>query len=127
MAANPGKAGALKIGTNTVALMNKWDLDVSTDTDDVTAFGATFKSRDGGLVDSKGSAAGKWDMSDTNGQKAIQDAALAGTSIIPKYFPNATNSYTPAAAYAGVKISCDLTKDVDVSFDFQNSGVLTYA
>jgi predicted secreted protein len=127
MAALAGKGGSIKLGTNAVAEMGEWSLDLELDTQEDTAFGDDWKSYLAGLKGWSGSGSGRWDMTDTNGQKAIQDALLNGTALTLKLYVDATHNYSGSAFVTGLSPSATVDGMVEISFDFQGSGSLTYA
>lgn len=77
---NGRNAKVLK-GTYTVAEFASWDLDLSNDEIDTTAFGSTWKKSDVGMRGWSLSISGHYDPSDTNGQRAIETAWANGSLI----------------------------------------------
>ena len=78
-------------GTGSASIIsskNKWTLDQSTDTFEVTAFEDTSKSYVVGLPDAKGTVEGFWDSADTNVYNVI------GSSVGRKIYiyPDAVNN-----------------------------------
>lgn len=71
---DPAGGGALV----TLADVNAWTLDMSTDRVDVTAFGDTNKRRVSGLPDYQGTVAGRWNAATS---PAYFTAVLAGTPV----------------------------------------------
>jgi predicted secreted protein len=127
MAAAAGKAGLVKIGTDTVANINNWSLDISSDTLDVTEFGDSYKNYIAGLKDWKATIEGYWDVAaDTNGQTALQTAFLAGNSVTLKLYVNNTNYYSGTAFITSMSPEAAVDDVVNVSFEFQGSGALSY-
>jgi predicted secreted protein len=128
MAAAAGKAGLVKIGTDTVANINNWSLDSSLDVLDTTEFGDSFKNYIAGLKDWKATVEGYWDCAaDTVGQTALQTAFLAGSSVTLKLYVNATNYYSGTAFITGFSPEAAVDDVVNISLEFQGSGVLGYS
>ena len=71
MAVMVGNAAALKIGTNTVAEMDNWSLDVQTGLEETQAFGDTWKERTATIREWSGSGSGRLDTTDTRGNGAF--------------------------------------------------------
>lgn len=128
MATLIGYAGKVVISAATVAELSNWKMDLSADMADVTAFSTTgWKSNIPGLKEWSGSAEGNFDMSDTNGQLALQNALLNGTSVALKLYVDATHYYSGTAYVKKIAPEAAVDDVVKVSFDFQGSGALTYA
>ena len=131
MSAIAGKGGELKISTNTVAEIQEWSLDIESDMLDSTAQlagGATWKTFIAGLNSWTMTIEYSWDMSDTNGQKAYQDAILAGTSVASvEAYTNASNYYTGTVFVSAENIGTPVGDRVTGSMTLQGTGALTYA
>lgn len=126
MAALAGLSGSVKVGTNTVAEIAEWSLDIGLDTSDVSAFGDSWKRFVAGLRSWSGSATGRWDMTDTNGQVALQNAILNGTTVTLRLYVNGTNYYSGTAYITGGSESASVSGTVDVDFSFTGTGALSY-
>lgn len=123
-----GKGGSVKIGTNVVAEIKSWSLDIGADNLDKTALGDNWKSFLQGLKEWSATAEGNWVIStDTNGQKAIQDAYLAGNTVTLNLYVNATNYYSGTALISSISVETGVEDLVTVSFEFQGVGALTFA
>ena len=126
MAALAGLSGSVKIGSNTVAEVAEWSLDVGLDTADVSAFGDSWKRYVAGLRSWSGSFTGRWDMTDTNGQAALQTAILNGTTVALRLYVDATKYYSGTAFITGSSPSATVSGTVDVDFSFTGTGSLSY-
>ena len=124
-----GRNADIKIDTSsggagsavTITSKNKWTLDQSVDTFEVTAFQDPNKSYVVGLPDAKGTLEGFWDSADNNVYNLI------GSSVARKIYiyPDAVNNlatYFFTTAFFSVK-SDGATKDaVDFSLTFVGAG-----
>ena len=130
MAAVAGKGGEIKIGANTVAEVQEWSLDIESEMLDTTAMlagGTTWKTFIAGLNGWTVSVEFKWDMSDTNGQKAFQDAILAGSSVASvELYTNASNYYTGTVLLSAQNVATSVSDTVNGSQTLQGTGALTY-
>lgn len=123
-----GNSGSVYIGANKVAEIGTWKLDVDSDLIDVTSFDSGgWKESIQGLKSWSGSLEGNWNMSDTNGQKALQDALLGGTTVSLELRVNGTNKYSGTAFIGKMSVEAPVDGKSTVSFDFTGSGALTYA
>jgi hypothetical protein len=102
-----GKNGQIKMdaagGTTFVTLadMNAWTLDMSTDRVEVTAFGDTNKRRVAGLPDYTGDLSGWWNAVATS-SPAYFAAVLAGTPVTLRLTPNTNDPTTYFQGLANV-------------------------
>ena len=120
-----GKGGSLNIGANKVAEIANWSLDLGADDIDVTSFDSNgWKEYLAGLKEWSGSIEGNFKPNDTNGQKAILQAWLAGT---PLTFTFEVSSGVTFQGSALVKQSIEVPVDDKASFscDITGTGALT--
>lgn len=123
-----GTGGKVMIGTNEVAELSSWTLDVEAETLDVTHFGNNgWANSVAGFRSWSGSFEGTWAVgTDTNGQRALQDAMFAGTPVTLELYVNGTNKYTGQAILTNMSVETSAEDLVTISFDFQGTGPLTY-
>ncbi|MEA1961279.1 MAG: phage tail tube protein [Bacillota bacterium] len=122
-----GKSGKLSLGDNTVSDIKDWSLDLGADTIDVTALGDEWKNYIAGLKEWSASAEGSFAIhTDTNGQAALQTAFLNGSEVALKLYLNATNYYSGSAYISSLSVEDPVDDAVNVSFEFQGTGALSY-
>ena len=85
----------------TLADMTNWSLDMSTDREDVTAFGDTNKRRVAGLPDYTGDLSGWWNAVATSSPLYFA-AVLAGTPVTLRLIPNTLDPTTYFQGLANV-------------------------
>jgi predicted secreted protein len=124
-----GKGGTFKVGTNAVMGIETWKLDIDTDLKDTTNFSsAGWKEQTPTIKSWSGSISGQWNVStDTNGQKALQDAFLSSTSVSAEFNVNGTNKYTGTAYIKKVSVEEPVNDIVKFSVDLDGTGALAYA
>lgn len=124
-----GKSGLVKIGTNTVTEIQNWKLDLEIDLKDVTNFASNgWKTQISGIKSWSASVEGTWNVSsDTNGQKALQDALLNGTTVSLELNVNGTNKYTGTAYVKKISVDEQVDDVVKFSVDLEGTGAVTYA
>jgi predicted secreted protein len=125
MAVLKGNAGNIKLSTNAVAEMKDWSLEVTQEFVDTTAFGDTMREQTATFASWSGSASGSYDITDTQGQLALQTAWLAGTTVTPRFYTDASKYYT-GLAYVNASISAAVDGVVNISYTFTSAGALTY-
>lgn len=122
-----GYAGKVSIGANQVAELKNWKVDLSADMADTTSFSTTgWKGILPGLKEWSGSAEGNFDMTDTNGQLALQNALINGTSLALKLYVDATHYYSGNAYIKKIAPEAAVDGVVSIAFDFQGNGALAY-
>lgn len=124
-----GKSGNFKVAANTVANLKSWKLDINSDLKDTTNFGsAGWKEQMPTIKSWGGSVEGKWDVSeDTNGQKALQDAQLGGTSVNAVFDIDGTHNYSGTAFIKKISVGEPVDDIVSFSADLEGTGALTPA
>lgn len=122
-----GKNGKLSLAANTVSDIKNWSLDLGADTIDVTALGDEWKTFIAGLKEWKASADGSFAINtDTNGQAALQTAFLNATEVSLRLYINNTNYYSGNAYISSLSVEDPVDDAVNVSFEFQGTGALSY-
>ena len=119
-----GTGGAVRIGTDKVAEIANWSLDLGADDIDITSFDSEgWKEFLAGLKEWSGSIEGNFVSTDTNGQRAILYAWLAGSELLFTFEIPSGVSFT---GNAYVKPSIEVPVDGKASFscDFQGTGPL---
>src|SRR6476620_1721014 len=124
-----GKKGIVYIsttGTGAVALvqLSSWTLDMSTDTADVTPFGALNKQYVQGLKDLKGSFSGSWDSADDS--LFIAADSVDGCKIM--LYPSSIDpgKYWTGPAWLNATITVSATDAAKVSGSFMANGGWTH-
>lgn len=127
MAAIAGKGGSAKIGANTIAEVTSWSMDVSADMLDSTSLGDDWREFIAGLNGATGSVEVKWDIpNDANGQTALQNALLNGTTVTLNLYVNATNYYSGSAYVSSLSVEDPVEDLVTATFEAQFTGAVTY-
>lgn len=124
-----GKGGSLKIGAVTVSQMSSWKLDIDIELKDATNFASNgWKEQIAGLKGWSGSSDGTWNViTDTTGQKALQDALLNGTTVAIEFNINGTNKYSGSAFVKKISVDEPVDDVVKFSVDLEGTGALTFA
>lgn len=127
MAVAVGKSGSFKVGAAVVANIDEFKLDIQMDMEDITNFGsAGWKEQVATIKSWSGSAKGKWNMGDTAGQKALQDALLGGTTVAGVFNINGTNNYAGSCFVKKISIGQPVKGVVDFSADLEGTAALSY-
>jgi predicted secreted protein len=120
-----GYGGAVKLGANKIAEISNWSLDLGADDVEITSFDSNgWKEYLAGLKEWSGSCEGNFKADDTNGQRAILNAWLAGEKL---EFTFEVSSGVTFKGEALVKPSIEVPVDDKASFscDITGTGALT--
>jgi len=120
-----GNTGSVRLSTMTVAELRDWSLEVSQDYVDTTSFADTFREQTPTFASWSATASGSYDITDTNGQLAMQTAWLAGSQVTPRFYTGASTYYS-GLAYVSASISAAVDNVVTISYTFTSAGALTY-
>lgn len=104
-------------GTGSASIIsskNKWSLDQTADTFEVTAFEDTSKTYVVGLADAKGSIDGFWDSADNTVYNVIGSSVARKLYIYPD-ISNNTGSYFACTAFFSAKADGDVKAAVNFS------------
>lgn len=115
------------LSTNVVTDIKNWSLDLGLDTIETTALGEDWKTFIAGLKEWSASGEGSWNIStDTLGQKALQDAYLSSSTVEIKLYVDTTRYYSGTAFISSISVEDPVDDTVNISFEFQGTGALTY-
>ena len=126
MAVLQGYGGKLMVGTAQVAEIGEWSLDIGAGTEDTSAFGDAWKKFTPTQGEWSGSASGRFDPADTNGQIALQNAVLNRASVSLRFYVDATHYYSGTAYVTRCSPAANVGGVVEIAFEFQGTGPLTY-
>lgn len=127
MATYQGFNGSVKVGGNAVAEISEFTLDISRDTVETQSFGDSWKEMTTTLASWSGTFRGRWDMTDTNGQAALQSALTGGTSVSVSLLTASNKTYSGTAFITGISVGAAVDGVVEGDFSFAGSGSLSYA
>lgn len=127
-----GYGGSVKISTNTVAQVKQWELPLAADLYDTSVLGVQWKQYISGLLGSDAKVDVFFDLTDTNGQVAIQTAFLAGTSVSLSLLTSTAggatqHTYSGTAFVKGIDIKDPVNAPEEASLTLTFSGAITYA
>lgn len=130
MTAIAGFGGSIKLGgtggTNTVVSVKDWDLPLAADMADVSALGSQWKAYLSLLTGALAKVNAFFDPTDTNGQMALQNALLNGTTVIVNLYVTASHYYSGTAYIKQIDIKAAVNATVDVALDIQFTGQISY-
>lgn len=127
MAAIAGKDGQVQLGANVVAETTNWSLDITVDPIDTTVHLDEWREFIAGLRGWSGTIEASWDMTDTNGQLALQ-ALMTGTPAVIAVELWTANllGYSGDIWVTGISVGTPVEDKVSVSFSFTGNSALSY-
>ena len=126
MAGFSGTAGSVTVGTVLIAGISEWSLDISMSPVETTDFSDSWDSFVPSTRTATGSFSGNFQLSDT-GFTTLQNSMLGGSAIALRLYMNATKYWNIGTAYlSGFSPSISQKGKGEISFNFQNSGPITF-
>jgi hypothetical protein len=127
MATHIGSEGVVRIGANAVGEVTAFSLSIDSELIPQKKLGDTFESYKAGTRSWKGEVTCHWDEGDTNGQAAIEDAILGGTSVTLNLYPEGATTgdyyYTGTAFLSSMSVDIsDNDSTVTAKYSFTGSG-----
>jgi len=122
----PGKNAVVKIGANTIAGLNEASFSASGETIETTTFESNgWKEKIQGLKEFSMSLSGFYEPTDTNGQVALRDAYMNGTTVTIDYLVDGTVGFQGSYLVTSMEVGADTSGEVSVSFELESTGALT--
>lgn len=124
-----GYTGNVKIGSNTILNIKSDQFDLQAAMEDITSMLASptgFKVFQPTLNEASCTLTANWDLTDTTGQLAMQNAWLNRTLLSFVLTPNGgTNTYSFSAYIKKISVKDDVSKINEASYDLQPTGAVT--
>jgi hypothetical protein len=120
-----GNLASIRVGTNAIVECQSWSLELAPEFVDTTSFGDTFREQTPTFITWSGSGSGKYDITDTNGQLALQTALLAGSTVDIRFYVSSA-LYYHGDAYVGTSIGAAVDGIVEINWTFTAASALTY-
>jgi hypothetical protein len=129
MANHRGQEGLVRVGTNAVAELRSYSLDIVQDTIEDTTLGDTFRTYTVGMKSWSGQLTCWWDESDANAQMAFlplgTNAGTASVTFLPEGTATAATTYSGTVVVTGCSHSASFDGMVEATYSFQGTGTLT--
>lgn len=125
MATHAGSEGKVFIGSNQVAEVKSWSMEITSDTVDASIIGTEWRKNQATIKSWSGSFEGFWDETDTEGQGAL----VAGGTVTLNLYPEGDDS--GATYWSGDAIITSISRSgafdgiVEATYSFTGSGAVT--
>ena len=130
MAAVAGYGGKVAVGTSDVLQVRNWNADIQREEVDTTHMNdgaGGWRSFISGLGAGTGSMDLNWDMTDTNGQKVLQDAVLnPATPPTVQLYVDGTHYYSGSIIVTNVSPSVGVDGLAEATVNFRFTGAVSY-
>ena len=130
MAVVRGYGGDVKVGENSVAEVRNWNADIQREELDATHMdpsGDGWREYDTGLGSGTGSMDVNWDMTDTTGQKALQNAVLNPPATPPTIkLCIGANHYSGSIIVTNVSPSVGVDGLAEATINFRFTGAISF-
>ena len=124
MANHTGSEGTVKVGTNTIAEIRSYSLEITGDTIEDTAMGDSARTFKAGLTSWSGAVDCFHDETDSNAQMAMDPGGSVTLNLYPEGDTSGDMYFTGTAFITSRSITASLDGMVEASFAFQGTGVL---
>jgi predicted secreted protein len=130
MAVVRGYGGDVKVGENSVAEVRNWNADIQREELDATHMdprGNGWREYETGLGSGTGSMDVNWDMTDTTGQKALQNAVLNPPATPPTIkLCIGANHYSGSIIVTNVSPSVGVDGLAEATINFRFTGQIDF-
>lgn len=124
MAVFTGTGGAVKIGANTVAEIDSWDVTPGTKDADITKFGDTWEENLPILTNWTAKISGRFDPTDTNGQLALWTAFTGRTTVAIELDIDGTHHFS-GSGYVTPSYKTAVSAVATADYTIKGTGALT--
>lgn len=125
MATISGNNGTIFVGSGALAEIKSFSLTTTNDVIETTPMGNSFKTFTAGLSEASGDITCHLDVSDTDGQEALDAGATVSLDLRPNGDSTGEPKFTLTAIVNSVAISQTINDVVERSFSFTASGGVT--
>ncbi len=125
MATHAGSEGKVFIGSDQVAEIKSWSLEVTSDTVDASIIGTSWRKNQATIKSWSGSFEGFWDETDTDGQGALTAGGTVTLNMYPEGDDSGDTYWTGDAIITSISYSASFDGIVEASFSFTGTGALT--
>ena len=125
MATHAGSEGKVFIGSDQVAEIKSWSMEVTSDTVDASIIGTSWRKNQATIKSWSGSFDGFWDETDTNGQGALAAGATITLNLYPEGNDTGDTYWTGDVIITSISYNAAFDGIVEASFGFTGTGPLT--
>ena len=125
MATHTGGEGTVKVGSNAIAEIRSYSLEVTADTLEDTSMGDSSRTYKPSLKSFTGTVDVFWDETDTTGQGALTNGTEITLTVYPEGDASGDTYYSGSAIVTGTSVTASFDGMVESSISVQGTGDLT--
>jgi len=125
MATHTGSEGTVKVGSNAIAEIRSYSLEVTADTLEDTSMGDSSRTYKPSLKSFTGTVDVFWDETDTTGQGALINGTEITLTVYPEGDASGDTYYSGSAIVTGISVTASFDGMVESSISVQGTGDLT--
>lgn len=127
MTTHAGSEGKVFVGTNQIAEVKSWSLEITSDTVDASIIGTQWRKNQATIKGWSGSLDAFWDETDTMGQGALDAGATVTLNLYPEGNTTGDTYWTGSAIITSISYQGSFDGLVEASFSFTGTDALTEA
>ena len=125
MATHTGSEGTVKVGSNAIAEIRSYSLELTADTLEDTSMGDSSRTYKPSLKSFTGTVDVFWDETDTTGQGALANGTEITLTVYPEGDASGDTYYSGSAIVTGISVTASFDGMVESSISVQGTGDLT--
>jgi hypothetical protein len=125
MATHAGSEGKVFIGTDQVAEVKSWSMEVTSDTVDASIIGTQWRKNQATIKGWSGSFDAFWDETDTTGQGALSAGATVTLNLYPEGNASGATYWSGDVIITSISYNAAFDGIVEASFNFTGTGALS--
>ena len=125
MGTHAGSEGKVFIGTNQVAEVKSWSMEVTSDTVDASVIGTQWRKNQATIKGWSGSFDAFWDETDTTGQGALSAGATVTLNLYAEGNASGAKYWSGDVIVTSISYSASFDGIVEASFSFTGTGALS--
>jgi predicted secreted protein len=125
MATHAGSEGKVFAGSNQIAEIKSWSMEISSDTVDASIIGTSWRKNQATIKSFSGSFDGFWDETDTLGQGSLAAGATVTLNLYPEGNVSGDTYWSGDVIITSISYNASFDGLVEASFSFTGTGALT--
>jgi len=125
MATHAGSEGKVFVGSDQVAEVKSWSMEVTSDTVDASIIGTSWRKNQATIKSWSGSFDAFWDETDSDGQGALAVGGTVTLNMYPEGDDSGDTYWTGDVIITSISYSAAFDGLVEASFSFTGTGALS--
>ncbi len=125
MGTHAGSEGKVFIGSEQVAEVKSWSMEVTSDTVDASIIGTQWRKNQATIKSWSGSFDAFWDETDAEGQGALEAGATVTLNLYPEGDDDGAKYWSGDVIVTSISYSASFDGIVEASFSFTGTGALS--